>query len=83
MVLLKFNANAAKNSYVLLRQVMPVFERVIKLAVESERRLISSDFKRSLDATEQDIFTRAQIERLLEDVMVQRGQKNDCISLDN
>lgn len=57
---------------VLLTQMMPVLRRTIKQAVECERRMLVLEFKRLLDATEQDLFTAKQIEQLIDQVVNDR-----------
>lgn len=60
------HVNQSVDKSVLLSQAMPVFERTIRQAIECERRMLVLEFKRLLDATEQDLFTAEQIERLLD-----------------
>lgn len=67
--------NQSVGKSVLLSQAMPVFERTIRQAVECERRILVLEFKRLLDATEQDLFTGEQVERLIDQVLADRESR--------
>lgn len=75
MLLLESKITRPENQYILLRQAMPVFERTIKKAVESERRLMALHLKETLRLKKQDLFTLAQVERLVTEVIAQRESK--------
>lgn len=60
------DTNNTLDRTVLVSEVMPVYRRTLQLAVEAERRRVCLELKRLLDATEQDLFTLAQLDVLID-----------------